>query len=117
MAIAIGVGVAVKGDVDKFLKENLEEKVPLVLSYERPGFFSREQLLNIIYEIRDEIRGLMTVGGITEVHLFYGGPLMVAAALGAIADNWVPVKWYQRNPKTGQYEYAFTLDVETVKGI
>ncbi len=46
----------------------------------------------------------MVVGGITEVHLFYGGPLMVAAALGAIADNGVPVKWYQRNPKTGQYE-------------
>jgi hypothetical protein len=59
----------------------------------------------------------MMAGGIRKVHLFYGGPLPVAAALGAITDNWVPVRWYAHNKKTGKYEYTFTLDVETVKGV
>lgn len=42
----------------------------------------------------------MVVGNVSEVHLFYGGPVGVAAALGAIVDNWVPVKWYIHNNNT-----------------
>jgi hypothetical protein len=118
VAVIIGIGVpSVKADAEKFIREQFETPLPIVLLYDRRGFFSREQLLDIIYEVRDKIRELMVAGGIREVHLFYGGPLVVAAALGAIADNWVPVRWYNHNKKTGQYEYTFTLDVETIKGI
>jgi hypothetical protein len=117
VAVIIGIGVpSVKADAEKYI-QGLDFPLPVVLTCEKQGFFSREQLLNIIREVRDRIRELMVAGGIQEVHLFYGGPLSVAAALGAIADNWVPVRWYNHNKKTGQYEYMFTLDVETVKGI
>lgn len=118
VAVIIGIGVpSVKADAEKFMRQQFESPLPVVLAYEKQGFFSREQLLDIIHEVRDRVRELMVAGGIREVHLFYGGPLAVAAALGAIADNWVPVRWYNHNKKTGQYEYLFTLDVETVKGI
>ena len=123
IAMAIGVGMSVTEDARHFLEENFGTdpdgalKVPLLLSYVKLGYFSREQLIDILKEIRDKIRELMVIGGVTEVHLFYGGPLAVAAALGAIVDNWVPVKWYAHNKSTGKYEYFFTLDVETVKGI
>jgi len=118
VAIVIGVGVpSVKADAKKYLDEEFETPLPIVLEYEKQGFFSREQLLDIIREIRDRIRELMLAGGIHEVHLFYGGPLAVAAALGAIMDNWVPVRWYVHNNEIGKYEYLFTLDVEMVKGL
>jgi len=123
IAVAIGVGMSVTEDARYFLQETFGTnpdgtlKVPLLLSYTKLGYFSREQMIRIIKEIRDKIRELMIIGGVTEVHLFYGGPLAVAAALGAIVDNWVPVKWYAHNKSTGKYEYLFTLDVETVKGI
>jgi hypothetical protein len=118
VAVILGVGVpSVKPDAEKFIREQFDPPLPVVLTYDKQGFFSREQLLDIIHEVRDRVRELMVAGGIREVHLFYGGPLAVAAALGAITDNWVPVRWYNHNKKTGQYEYMFTLDVETVKGV
>jgi hypothetical protein len=123
IALAVGIGVSVTEDARHYLERAFGTdpddtlKVPLVLTYDRPGYFSRDKLIDIMREIRDEIRKLMTIGGVREVHLFYGGPIGVAAALGAIVDNWVPVKWYAHNKKTGEYEYLFTLDVETVKGL
>lgn len=118
VAVIIAIGVpAVKPDAEKYIREQFESPLPVVLAYERQGYFTREQLLSIIGEIRDKLRELMMAGGIREVHLFYGGPLAVAAALGAITDNWVPVRWYNHNKKTGLYEYMFTLDVETIKGV
>ena len=118
VAVIIGVGVpSVKPDAEKYIDEKFDPPLPIVLSYDKQGYFDREPLLDIVRDIRDRVRELMGAGGIHEVHLFYGGPLAVAAALGAITDNWVPVRWYNHNKKTGQYEYMFTLEVETVKGI
>ena len=45
--------------------------------------------------------------GASEVHLFLSCPLAVACAIGALFDNWVPVKVYQFNQ--GQYEFWTTL--------
>jgi hypothetical protein len=123
IALAVGIGISVTEDARHYLEESFGRnpdntpKVPLLLTYDRLGFFSREELIDIMREIRNKIRELMTIGGVREVHLFYGGPIAVAAALGAIVDNWVPVKWYAHNKSTGEYEYLFTLDVETVKGL
>ena len=123
IAVAIGVGMDISQDARQYLEEafGLDEqnrlKVPLLLTYSKMGFLSREQIIDVIRDIRNRLRELMVVGNVSEVHLFYGGPVGVAAALGAIVDNWVPVKWYIHNNKTGKYEYLFTLDVEMVKGI
>jgi len=123
IGLAIGVGVSVTEDARLYLRSHFGEepngdlKVPLLMTYSKMGYFTKKELLDIIKEIRDKIRRLMIVGGVREVHLFYGGPLSVAAALGAIVDNWVPVKWYAHSKSTGEYEYFFTLDVETIKGL
>ena len=123
IALAIGVGMDISSDTRFYLGSHFgsddqgQPIVPLLLEFHREGFFDREGLLKVIREVRNKIRELMLVGGVSEVHLFYGGPIAVAAAIGAIVDNWVPVKWYSHNKATGQYEYLFTLDVEMVKGI
>jgi hypothetical protein len=123
IAVAIGVGMDISHDARQFLEitfgldEQKQLKVPLLLTYSKSGFLSREEIIDVIRDVRNRLRELMVVGGVSEVHLFYGGPVGVAAALGAIADNWVPVKWYTHNKKTGKYEYLFTLDVEMVKGL
>jgi len=77
VAVIIGIGVpAVKADAEKLIDEEFKSSLPVVLTYEKQGFFSREQLLDIIREVRDRVRELMMAGGIREVHLFYGGPLV-----------------------------------------
>lgn len=123
IALAIGVGMNISSDTRFYLGSHFgsddegKPVVPLLMEYHKEGFFDRESLLKVIREVRNKIRELMLVGGVSEVHLFYGGPIAVAAAIGAIVDNWVPVKWYSHNKTTGEYEYLFTLDVEMVKGI
>jgi hypothetical protein len=115
VAVAFGIGVPVKAEVEKYLKDNFQDKIPLSLIYEKRGFFSREDLLIIHDDIKDKMNKLMETGQVTEVHLFYGGPIFLAAALGAMVDNWRQVHWYSHSDKTG-YEYAFTLDNQAIKG-
>jgi len=43
--------------------------------------------------------------GVTEVHLFYAGPVALGIMLGGLFHNWVPVKVYQLNFFSGQYEF------------
>ncbi|GIX48035.1 MAG: hypothetical protein KatS3mg131_2246 [Candidatus Tectimicrobiota bacterium] len=53
--------------------------------------------------------------GVSEVHLFLSCPLAVACAIGALFDNWVPVKVYQFNQ--GRYEFWTTLHGGYVAGL
>lgn len=46
--------------------------------------------------------------------LFYGGPVTLMALIGAILDNWVPVKIFAHN---GKYVFHFTLTKELVKAV
>lgn len=45
--------------------------------------------------------------GVTELHLFLKAPVALGAAVGAIFDNWVPVKLYHQ--QRGVYEAWTTL--------
>lgn len=45
--------------------------------------------------------------GVTEVHLFYSGPVATAVLLGSMLDNWVAVKLYQY--EQGKYVYWLPL--------
>lgn len=47
----------------------------------------------------------LSLEGITEVHLFYAGPVALGIMLGGLLHNWVPVKVYHLNSLTGQYEF------------
>jgi hypothetical protein len=115
VAVALGVGVPVRAEVEEYLRSHFKSKIPLTLIYEKQGFFSRPDLLIILEDIKNKLRELMETGEVTEVHLFYGGPIFIAAGLGAFLDNWRQVHWYAHSDKAG-YEYAFTLSNETIKG-
>jgi hypothetical protein len=56
-----------------------------------------QQLLRLKHELSLE--------GVTEVHLFYAGPVALGIMLGGALHNWVPVKVYHLNSLTGQYEF------------
>lgn len=42
--------------------------------------------------------------GATEIHLFINAPVQAATVAGAMFGHWKPVKLYQRNNRTCQYE-------------
>ena len=117
VAISIGIGGAInpKESVRKFLKKNFPD-VPLVMSYSKQGNFSGKELLKIFEEIKLDFFDLMKKGDITEILLFYGGPVTMMAPIGAIVDNWVPVKLFGRDNE-GRYVFHFTLNRELVKAI
>ncbi len=56
-----------------------------------------------------------TKTGLTELHLFYKGPVSLAAGIGAVFDNWVPVHLYEF--KDGTYHRALTIEKESVRGL
>jgi hypothetical protein len=47
----------------------------------------------------------LSLEGVTEVHLFYAGPVALGIMLGGLLHNWVPVKVYHLNSLTGLYEF------------
>ena len=113
VAISIGVGVNPEKAVRDFLRKNFPD-VRLVMTYSKLGDFSGKGLLKIFEEIKSDFFHLMEKGDISEILLFYGGPVTVMAPIGAIVDNWVPVKLFGRNNE-GKYVFHFTLNRELVK--
>ena len=70
-------------------------------------------LLGCVLKIKQE----MTDASVTEVHLFLGCPVAFAAGVGAVLDNWVPVKVYQLNTKLGRYELWTQLHKGYIPGL
>lgn len=52
-----------------------------------------------------QLKNELSVDGVTEVHLFYAGPVALGIMLGGLLHNWVPVKVYHLNSFTGEYEF------------
>lgn len=52
-----------------------------------------------------QLKNDLSLDGVTEVHLFYAGPVALGLMLGGLLHNWVPVKVYHLNSLTGQYEF------------
>ncbi len=112
VAVSIGIGISPEEAVKGFLKKRFPN-VPLIMSYSKEGHFSGKELLKIFEEIKLDFKDLMKKGDISEVLLFYGGPVTVMALIGAVLDNWVPVRLFAFN---GKYRFHFTLNKESVKG-
>lgn len=60
-------------------------------------------------------KGRLTEAGATELHMFYKGPVTLAMGVGAILDNWIPIKVYQYSD--GTYKKDFVLEKGTVLGL
>ncbi len=112
IALTIGLGGSVQGAVMKWLYDN-ELQMP-VRDYSVEGFIPQEQFGEIIREF-NKIKAELTQQGVTEVHLFYKGPVTLALALGSIFSNWVPLKVYAFSE--GSYTLQFTFDRRTVRGL
>jgi len=107
LALAIGIGGSIEGAVRTYLDANGLADIQIrELAHEGrlppEGFY---RLLGRLHEIKQEFTDL----GVTEVHLFYKGPVTLAMGIGSILDNWIPVKVYELNKETGTYVFNFTL--------
>jgi hypothetical protein len=51
------------------------------------------------------LKNELSLEGVTEVHLFYAGPVALGIMLGGLLHKWTPVKVYHLNSLTGQYEF------------
>ena len=84
---------SIKEDVEKFLdimrlKMDIEE---LNMS----GIISSDDVERFINLLREK-RYLFDLQGRTEVHLFVQGPVVAGILIGAIFDNWKPVKLHHK---------------------
>jgi hypothetical protein len=112
IALAVGIGENIEGHVRRFAETATP---PLKLhTYYRTGNLSSLEFYTVLGDLL-EIRQQFTDLGVTEVHLFYRGPVTLAAGIGAIFDNWVPVKLY--GFRNGAYELDFSLAKGTVLGL
>lgn len=61
-------------------------------------------LPGVFYQL-SRLKNELSLDGVTEVHLFYAGPVALGLMLGGLLHNWVPVKVYHLNSLSGQYEF------------
>jgi SMODS-associated and fused to various effectors sensor domain len=78
----------------------------LLYEVQRSGDLTQAEFPRVLFELQT-LKNRLIDEGVSEVHLFLSCPLAVACAVGALLDNWVPVKVYQFNQ--GLYEFWTTL--------
>jgi len=94
---------SIRSEVEKFLKKKkwtdmmkIEELNFNGLTPKNfPEFFDKLKLK----------RRELSASGATEIHLFISGPMQAAVLIGSMFSNWIPVKVYNLNPNTREYEY------------
>lgn len=112
MALAVGLGGSIQGAVMKCLYDR-GLHMP-VRDYAVDGFIPETQFSEIIRHF-NHVKLELTDQGVTEVHLFYKGPVTLAMALGSIFSNWVPLNVYSFSQ--GVYRLQIRFDRRTVRGL
>lgn len=115
-AIAVGIGGSIKGAVDSYLKLTFSDLDMPVAEVKRDNFLKPTEMSGVLHELLELKQKLMDQG-VTEVHLFYRGPVTLAMGIGAMLDNWVPVHVYELGKDTGSYQFNLTLDKGAVLGL
>lgn len=111
-ALAIGFAGGIRGQVEQYLKSQGMD-IP-VQDLDHPEFVPMNRYPIIIRDLlkkKDEL----TKTGVTELHLFFKGPVSFAVGIGAVFDNWVPVHVYEF--RDGAYQKALTIEKESVRGL
>lgn len=98
---------SIRGDVEYYLKNEYPQRSFDYFEINKSGI-NQDQVEDLINEIRQK-RQELEAGYYTEVHLFIQGPVQAATLIGAILDNWKPVKLYQMNRTTRKYEFFAPL--------
>lgn len=101
VAIAVGIGPKV-GDISGTVKKYLDSQglQMQIFSIFRDGEVDEDEAYVILDEIL-ALRRQLNAAGPTRIHFFYGGPVALAASLGAALDNWVPTLLYILDKTTG----------------
>lgn len=100
LALAVGINGSIEGLVRAYLQNehiNME-----VVAIWRDGFIPHHKYYEVLNEL-GKIKQEFTNRGVTEVHLFYKGPVTLAMGIGAMFDNWVPVRTYELDKASGEY--------------
>lgn len=74
------------------------------------GIHSPQDLAAFVNQLREK-RRLFQAQANTEIHLFIAGPIQAGTIVGALYDNWIPVKLYHKPtpPPPDIYEYWMPL--------
>ena len=111
-AIVIGIGKNPIASVEKFLADNGWVDIPTI-SWISDGFLQSRDYTKAMAEIND-LRSQALNLGVSEVLLFYAGPVDLAMFVGASFSDWVPIKVYAFTD-TGTYEPRVTLGREAAR--
>lgn len=115
MALAISLaGTDIAGQVQQFLATSGMNIT--VRSLTKSSGVTKDNIHRLLRELLS-MKSQMTADGVTEVHLFLACPLVFATGVGAILDNWVPVKVYHLNRDTGSYEFWTPLYKGFIPGL
>src|SRR3990172_6209774 len=99
LIVSLKPGENIRGHVEAFLKEKgMEMEIAEINAY--------GVSLNTLPDLRKKFiaeKRWLTSRGISEVHLFYEGPVASAFFLADVLNNWVPVYIYHFN-REGGYE-------------
>lgn len=111
IAIVIGIGKDLDASANGYLRDHGWGDVP-VISWKSSSRWLEPKdypkaMINI-NELKDQAMKL----GVTEVLLFYGGPLDLGIYIGARLQNWVPVRVFQHTGKTGEEIYLHNITLE-----
>lgn len=99
LAVSLKQGESIRGHVEAFLKEK-------GIEMEIAEINANGVSLNTLPELRKKFiaeKRWLTSRGVSEVHLFYEGPVATAFFLADVLNNWVPVYVYHFN-REGGYE-------------
>lgn len=114
VALAIGINGSIEGAVERYWAGQ-QQPIP-VRACNRQQFIHGRQYYEVLRELHEQ-KLKMTEEGVTELHLFYKGPIALAVGIGSIFDNWVPVHVYQLDQQTGQYQRQMVLGKGAVVGL
>jgi hypothetical protein len=87
--------LSIKKDVETFLNSVDWGKGIRIEEITMKGINNPEDLERFVNLIREK-RHLFDLQGVTEIHLFIQGPIICGILIGAIFDNWKPVKLYHK---------------------
>lgn len=109
MALAISFGGgSIKTAVQDFLDHRYPDTPIPVREFVEPAEVTTTNVYLNLQRLR-KLKERLQSEGVTELHMFYKGPIALGMGLGAIFDNWVSVKVYHNN-RSGAYEEWLTLE-------
>jgi hypothetical protein len=108
VALAIGLGTSNEGAVRQQLKDDGLQMEVIPVTHE--GYIKATAYPGLLRELK-ETKSRLSDTGVTEINIYYQGPVTFAMALGAMFDNWVPVKIYAF--RGGKYQLDLALTTET----